>query len=87
MLTRSLVALLLSIPAVCGAIGLVLALAPADPALILPALLLTFPLWVVVATASYVSPVASRAALVLGIVSGVSFALIALLRVFGVSSL
>lgn len=87
MLVRSLVALFLSLPAAAGLIGLVLALAPADPELKLPMLLMAFPFWVGVASASYLTTSALRAAIVLSATAAGSFGLLALLRCLGVASI
>ncbi|WP_157976427.1 hypothetical protein [Parahaliea mediterranea] len=86
MLARSLVAVLLSLPATVALIGLFLALVPASNALALPALLMAFVLWVALASASYLIPRALPAALVLLAITGISFALLTLLKLAGVSA-
>ncbi|MEM8768851.1 MAG: hypothetical protein AAGE43_15495 [Pseudomonadota bacterium] len=84
MLTRSLVAVFLSIPVTLVAIALFLAATPPEPALRLPSLLMVFPLWVAIACASYLLPKASTAAGVLVATAAVGYGLILLLQFMGV---
>ena len=84
MLTRSLVAVLLSLPASVAVIGLFLAATPPVTALRLPSLLMVFPVWVAIACASYLVPRAGTAAAVLAAVSLVGFGLIRVLKSSGV---
>jgi len=84
-LARSLVALLLSMPATVALIGLCLALLPAASALTLPALLMVFPLWVGLASASYLLPTARAAAAVLCGLTGLGFGAIAVLKLLGLA--
>jgi hypothetical protein len=84
-LARSLVALLLSMPATVALIGLCLALLPEASPLTLLALLMVFPLWVTLACASYLLPTARAAAAVLCGVSGLGFGAIAALKLLGMS--
>lgn len=85
MLVRSLVAILLSIPATVALISLCLALLPVASGLTLPALLMVFPTWVGLATASYLLPTARASTAVLCGVTGLAFAMVILLRFFGLS--
>ena len=85
MLARSLAAILLSIPATVALISLCLALLPVTSSLTLPILLMVFPLWVGLATASYLLPTARAAALVLCGLTALGFGLLALLRFFGMA--
>lgn len=85
MLARSLAAILLSIPATVALISLCLALLPVASGLTLPALLMVFPAWVGLATASYLLPTARASALVLCGFTALCFGLLALLRLFGMA--
>ncbi|MEM1143329.1 MAG: hypothetical protein AAGI88_12165 [Pseudomonadota bacterium] len=65
MLARHLTAIVLSIPATIVILSLVLAYGPASPAFRAPAFLMFLPLWLCVATASYLVPKTHIAALAL----------------------
>ena len=54
MLTKSIVVMLLSLPASVALLGVLMAVTPAHPEKTLPGLLLFFPLWILVATAAFV---------------------------------
>jgi hypothetical protein len=84
-LARSLVAILLSIPATVALISLCLALLPVASSLTLPALLMVFPLWVGLATASYLLPTARAATAILCAITALGFGSLALLRILGVA--
>ena len=84
-LVRSLVAVLLSMPATVAIIGFCLALLPAGTPYTLPLLLMVFPVWGGLASASYLLPDARRAAVVLVGVSALSFVLTLLLKFWGYS--
>ncbi|MEM7217380.1 MAG: hypothetical protein AAF515_03375 [Pseudomonadota bacterium] len=86
MLARSLVACLLSFPATIALVGLFLLATSGAPALRLPSLLMIFPIWVGLASASYLIPHTGKAAALLTGVSLAGFAAIALLRYLGVSA-
>ncbi|MCB1855221.1 MAG: hypothetical protein KDI05_10105 [Halieaceae bacterium] len=85
MLARSLVAVLLSIPATVALLGLCLALLPVASDLTLPALLLVFPVWVGLACASYLLPTARVAAALFCALTVLCCGLIALLKSLGLS--
>ena len=53
MLVRSLIAVVLSIPATFAIVGVVLVLTPQTTSFILPVLLLVFPIWVTLTVCSY----------------------------------
>jgi hypothetical protein len=80
------VAVLLSIPASAGILGVFLALTATSPARIVPALLLFFPLWVGVASASYLLATPRASAAVLSAITGAGFGLLAVLKYYGVSA-
>ena len=84
MLSRSLVAVFLSLPAAILLIALMLVATPPLEALRLPSLLMVFPLWVAIATASFLIPRARTAALVLGGVSVLAYGLMVLTQNLGV---
>ncbi|MEM1261982.1 MAG: hypothetical protein AAGH76_06280 [Pseudomonadota bacterium] len=84
MIARSIVAVLLSIPASMILISLFLAATPPITALRAPSMLLVFPLWVVIATASFLVPTARFSALMLSAISLVGYGLIQLLDAVGV---
>ena len=86
MLARSLVAVLLSVPATVGLIALCLALLPVASELTLPALLLVFPVWVGLACTGYLLPTARAAAAVFCGLTGLCFGSLALLSFLGLSS-
>ncbi|MEM1112745.1 MAG: hypothetical protein AAGI11_12615 [Pseudomonadota bacterium] len=86
MLARSLVAVLLSIPATIAMIGLLLALLPRETGLALPMLLLVFPAWVGVACGSYLLSRTWLAALILVAASCGGFGMIQLLKLAGMSA-
>ena len=85
MLARSLAAVLFSFPATVALMGLCLALLPAASNLTLPTLLMVFPVWVGLATASYVLPTARATSIALCGLTGLGFGLIALLKFFGLA--
>lgn len=87
MLSRSVVALILSLPAAIGCIGLLLALLPAATQATLPILLFAFPAWVFIACASYLLSTARRAAIVLAGVSIFSFTAIYTLKFLRLSGI
>lgn len=84
MLARSLVAILLSIPTSIILVALFLAATPPMPAWRIPTLLMLVPVWVGVATASFVIPKARYSALALVSVSVVGYGLIELLDFAGI---
>lgn len=86
MLVRSLIAVLLSIPASAALMGLFLALTPPETTRILPTLLMFFPLWVGLACASYLFPKPGGAAAMLASICGFGFGVIAIVKFLGVSS-
>ncbi len=85
MLARSLVALLLSMPATVALLGSFLAILPSTSQFTLPALLMVFPVWVGMACASYLMPTARGAAAVLCGLTALGFGLIAALKFLGIS--
>ena len=87
MLARSLVAVILSMPATVAAIGLCLALVPVASEMTLPLLLMVFPVWIGLACASYLLPKASAAAAVLCGITGLGFGLMAVLKFLGLAGL
>lgn len=84
MWSRSLVAVLLSLPATVAVIGVFLAATPPEPGLRLPSLLMVFPVWVVIASASYLIRRTTTAAAILTAVSLAGFGLIGVLKYAGV---
>ncbi|MEM7705013.1 MAG: hypothetical protein AAF358_05640 [Pseudomonadota bacterium] len=84
MIARSFVGVLLSIPASVILIALILAATPPLPSLRVPTLLMLIPLWVAVATASFLIPKAWMAAVVLLAVSLGGYGLIELLAKLGI---
>ncbi|MEM7080283.1 MAG: hypothetical protein AAF513_16810 [Pseudomonadota bacterium] len=86
MLSRSLIAFLLGLPAAMAVIGLYLIATPALPELRLPALLMIFPLWIGIAGASYMLPTRKAAAVLIAISLG-GFGLIQVLKNMGGVSL
>ncbi|MEM8497802.1 MAG: hypothetical protein AAF542_07240 [Pseudomonadota bacterium] len=82
MLARSLVAVILSIPATTAIIGLFIALTPTQH-WILPSLLMAFPVWIGLACASYQLSRARTAAGLLLSISILGTAAIALLKALG----
>lgn len=87
MLTRSLVAFLLAIPATVALVGVWLAITPESPSKILPMLLLFYPAYIGIACASYLFLEAKTAAAVLVAVASVGFGFIALLKFLGMAGL
>ena len=86
MFARSLVGVLLSIPASAAIMGVFLSLTASDSGVIAPSLLLFFPLWVALASASYLQPTARSSAAVLLGISGGGFGLLAIIKFIGVSA-
>ncbi|MEM1404734.1 MAG: hypothetical protein AAGG55_15455 [Pseudomonadota bacterium] len=84
MIARSLVSVLLSIPASIMLIALFLAATPPIPAWRVPTLLMMVPVWVGVATASLLIPTARHSAMALVSVSLISFGLIKVFALAGV---
>ena len=66
MLVRSLIAVVLSIPATFAIVGVVLVLTPQTTSVILPVLLLVFPIWVTLTVCSYL--IAESRQVVIGLV-------------------
>ncbi len=87
MLIRSLIAVVLSIPATFAIVGLVLVLTPQTTNIILPVLLLVFPVWVTLTVCSYFIAESRRVAVGLLVIAALGFALIALLRTAGLAVL
>ncbi|MBK88057.1 MAG: hypothetical protein CMQ44_04305 [Gammaproteobacteria bacterium] len=87
MLIRSLIAVVLSIPATFAIVGLVLVLTPQTTNIILPVLLLVFPVWVTLTVCSYLIAESRRVAVGLLVIAALGFALIALLRTAGLAVL
>jgi hypothetical protein len=86
-LLRSLVAMLLSIPATTAIIGVVLVLVPVNHSLLMSLLLMAFPVWVLVSSAAYLAPHPAASAAILGAISIIGFGLIAALKYAGLSGL
>ncbi|MEM7097700.1 MAG: hypothetical protein AAF541_05520 [Pseudomonadota bacterium] len=86
MLSKSLVATILSLPATVAVIGVFLVTVPA-PSLHLPALLMVFPIWVAIACGVYQIPKTSHAAAVLVLIAVSGYGIITLLKSTGVSAL
>ncbi|MEM0953398.1 MAG: hypothetical protein AAGI24_04585 [Pseudomonadota bacterium] len=86
MLARSLVGVFLSIPASAAIMGVFLSLTASERGIIVPSLLMFFPLWVALASASYLQPTARRAAAVLLGISGGGFGLLAVIKFLGASA-
>ncbi|MEM6485034.1 MAG: hypothetical protein AAF662_08625 [Pseudomonadota bacterium] len=84
MIARSIVGVLLSIPASIILIALFLAATPPMPAWRVPTLLMLVPVWVGVAAASFLIPKARYSALALVSVSIIGYGLIELLDFAGV---
>ena len=87
MLVRSLVALLLSIPATVAIMGVLIAVTPSSNAISMSALILAFPVWVCVASASYITTRAGLAAAVLVAISVAGLGLVHVLRFMGAAGL
>lgn len=87
MVLRFSIALLLSIPASIALIGVLLILLPANDSLIISLLLMTFPTWVLLASASYMFDSPAHSAQFLAAISIIGFSIIATLRITGFSSL
>ena len=87
MLLRSLVAVLLSIPATTAIIGVILILVPVNESLLMSLLLMVFPIWVVVSSAAYLALRPAASAAILCTISAVGFGLIAALKYAGISGL
>ncbi|MEM6485293.1 MAG: hypothetical protein AAF662_09950 [Pseudomonadota bacterium] len=84
MIARSIVGVLLSIPASVILIALFLVATPPMPAWRIPTLLMVVPVWVGVASASFLLPTARDAALALIAVSVMGYGLIKFLNFAGV---
>lgn len=87
MLLRSIVAIVLSMPATVAIVGAFIVITPASSAISMAALLLAFPVWVCIASASYLTPRPGVSALVLVAVSACGFGLIASLKATGIAGL
>lgn len=87
MLLRSVIAVLLSIPATTALIGVLLVLAPPHESLLMSLLLMAFPCWVLVASAAYMLPRPATSAAMLIAVSVVCFGLIAAIKYTGLSAI
>ncbi len=87
MLARSLIAVLLSIPATVAVIGVLLAITPADKSLSVALLLLAFPLWVGIASASYLLQRPAVSAFVLIAVSALGLGLVQWLKFAGLAGI
>ncbi|MEM7430514.1 MAG: hypothetical protein AAF351_01115 [Pseudomonadota bacterium] len=83
MVSRSFIAMFLSLPASIILIGVFLTATPTIPALRFPALLLVFPLWVAIASASYLIKGRIAMTAMLLSVSLVGFGAISLLKMSG----
>lgn len=86
MITRSLLVVLLSLPASIVMIAVMLAATPSAPAMRIPLLLAVVPLWLAVATTGLLIPRVDRAALVLLGISLGGYVVIHILKFLGVSS-
>ena len=87
MLARSLVAVLLSIPATVAILGVIIVVTPSNNTLSMSALLLSFPLWIVIASASYLTPRASVAALILTGISLLGLGIVTAMKAAGLAGL
>lgn len=85
MLVKSLIAVLLSIPATVGLIGMCLAMLPKADALTFPILLLVFPVWVGLACACYLLPSTGAMAGVFCAITGLCFGIIYALKAIWLS--
>ena len=85
MLVRSLIAVVLSIPATFAIVGVVLVLTPQTTSFILPVLLLVFPIWVTLAVCSYLIAESRQVVIGLIVIAALGFGLIALLRLTGLT--
>ena len=83
MLVRSLIAVVLSIPATFAIVGVVLVLTPQTTSFILPVLLLVFPIWVTLTVCSYLIAESRQVVIGLIVIAALGFGLIALLRLTG----
>ncbi|MEM1437269.1 MAG: hypothetical protein AAGG11_24700 [Pseudomonadota bacterium] len=83
MIARSVVVVLLTVPTSIVLVALVLAATPPLPGLRVPLVLFVIPLWMVLATACFLIPKASTAAVVLLAVSLGGYAVIQLLAALG----
>lgn len=86
MLVRSLIALLLSIPAGVALLGLIVAVTPLSNSQLPLVLLMIFPVWLGLACYGYLVGEPRRAALGLVMIAAVGFGLIALLKTLGLSN-
>ena len=87
MLAKSVIAVLLSLPATVAALGLLMAATPASSSLTMVLLLMFFPLYVGMVSTTYLLPDTRTAAAVLTAITGGGFGLIALLKFAGLSGL
>ncbi len=87
MLVKSLVAVLMSIPATVAILGVLMAVTPASPSITMPLLLAIFPVWVCLACASYLLPRAADSAAVLSAIAGAGFCILAFLKFAGWATL
>ncbi|HCY04386.1 MAG TPA: hypothetical protein DHU16_02955 [Gammaproteobacteria bacterium] len=85
MLVRSLIAVVLSIPATFAIVGVVLVLTPQTTSFILPVLLLVFPIWVTLTVCSYLIAESRQVVIGLIVIAALGFGLIALLRLTGLT--
>tara|TARA_B100000579_G_scaffold278823_1_gene230655 strand:+ start:192 stop:455 length:264 start_codon:yes stop_codon:yes gene_type:complete len=85
MLVRSLIAVVLSIPATFAIVGVVLVLTPQTTSVILPVLLLVFPIWVTLTVCSYLIAESRQVVIGLVVIAALGFGLIALLRLTGLT--
>ena len=85
MLARSLIAVLLSIPASFAVIGVILVVTPLTTSQMLPVLLMVFPVWLGLVCGSYLVPERRYAALGLVALAAGGFGLIALLKFTGLA--
>jgi len=85
MLVRSLIAVVLSIPATFAIVGVVLVLTPQTTSVILPVLLLVFPIWVILTVCSYLIAESRQVVIGLVVIAALGFGLIALLRLTGLT--
>ena len=85
MLVRSLIAVLLSIPATFALVGVVLVLIPQSTSAILPVLLLVFPVWMTLTCCSYLISDLRQTVIGLVAIAAVGFGLIATLRWTGLT--
>lgn len=87
MLTKSLLVVLLSIPASVAILGSVIVLTPAAPTKTLPSLLMFFPLWIAVASLAYLLQRNRTITIVLVSISLAGFGLIQATKYFGIAGI